>query len=337
MGEPLLEMTDLSVTFDTDRGHLQAVDGVDLSLDVGETLCLVGETGSGKTVACRSITRLVPEPPGTIEGSIRFAGFDLLDMAPGELQRIRGNRIAYVFQNPQNALDPMYSVGEQIVEAITLHEDVTEASARDRAIQLLDRVGIPGPAERFDEYPHTFSGGMKQRVALALALAPDPDILVADEPTTALDVTIQSDILSLLADLQAEEDLAILFVTHDLGVAARIADRILVLYAGRVMERGTVFDIYEDPAHPYTQALLESLPGSGGPARPIAGSLPDPTDPPDGCRFHPRCPHAVETCSSGGQPPLYPIDSTSHVASCVFYDEPNTRPIDVPMELMTDD
>lgn len=337
LDEPLLSVQDLSVTFDTERGTLQALDGVDFTLDVGETLCLVGETGSGKTVACRSITRLIPEPPGSIEGSIRFDGFDLLDIGPEELRRIRGDRIAYVFQNPQNALDPMYTVGQQIVEAITLHEDVSETEARDRAIQLLDRVGIPSPAERFDEHPHTFSGGMKQRVALALALAPDPDILVADEPTTALDVTIQSDILSLLADLQEAEDLAILFVTHDLGVAARIADRVLVLYAGKAMEHGKVFDIYEDPAHPYTQALLQSVPGSAGPTRPITGSLPDPTEPPDGCRFHPRCPHAVDGCRSGEQPPMYPIGGDSHLVSCVFYGTPEDRPKQAPMEWMNVD
>ncbi|MFB6266124.1 MAG: ABC transporter ATP-binding protein [Halodesulfurarchaeum sp.] len=336
MSEPLLEVRDLSVAFETDRGTLQAVDGVDFSLDAGETLGLVGETGSGKTVACRALSRLVPEPPGAVEGSVRFDGDDLLELAAGDLRTIRGRRIAYIFQNPQNALDPMYTVGEQIVEAITLHEDVTESRARDRAMKLLDRVGIPSPADRFDEYPHTFSGGMKQRVALAVALAPEPDILVADEPTTAVDVTIQSDLLSLLSDLQTEENLAIIFVTHDLGVAARVADRVLVLYAGKVMEHGDLFDIYERPAHPYTQALLRSVPGSEGPTSPIEGSLPDPTDPPDGCRFHPRCEYATESCRTGEQPPMYPIGTGSHVASCVFYGEPHDRPDDAPMEWMSD-
>ena len=334
---PLLSVSDLAVTFETDRGVLQALDGIDFALEAGETLCLVGETGSGKTVACKSVTRLLPEPPGSIQGTVRFDGLDVLDRSGDELRSIRGARIGHVFQNPQSALDPVYSVGEQIVEAIRLHEDVSASAARKRAVALLDRVGIPDPAERFDEYPHQFSGGMKQRVALAIALAPDPDLLIADEPTTALDVTIQADILALLSELQAEREMAILFVTHDLGVAARIADRVLVLYAGKVMEHGDVYDIYENPAHPYTQALLDSVPGSGGGSSAIEGTLPDPTDPPDGCRFHPRCPYAEETCTVGRQPPLYPLSGDRHAVSCVYYAGPPDAPADAPTEWMTDD
>jgi peptide/nickel transport system ATP-binding protein len=223
-----------------------------------------------------------------------------------------------VFQNPQGALNPVYTVGAQIREAIQLHRDVSNAAARSRVVELLDRVGIPDAAARVDDYPHELSGGMKQRAVIAMALASDPDVLVADEPTTALDVTIQAQILRLLGDLQAELDTSIVFVTHDLGVVAEIADRVVVMYAGKVMERGDVFDVFGDPAHPYTQGMLDCLPGTGGAMDAIEGSLPDLTDPPAGCRFSPRCPHAVEDCRVGDQPPLERVDA-GHDVSCVYY------------------
>ncbi|WP_458207449.1 ABC transporter ATP-binding protein [Haladaptatus sp. NG-SE-30] len=319
MTNPLLSVSNLRTTFDIPRGIVKAVDDVSFDVRRGETVCLVGESGSGKTVACESITRLVPEPPGNIEdGQIDFDGRDLLECSPAELREIRGNRIAYVFQNPQNALDPVYTVGSQVVESIQYHQDVTDKVARRRAVELLERVGIPKAELRADDYPHEFSGGMRQRVVIAMALAGEPDLLIADEPTTALDVTIEAQILDLLADLQDERDMAILFVTHDLGVVAEIADRVVVMYAGKVMERSDVSDLFAQPAHPYTQALLDCLPGRGGMLQPIGGSMADPVSPPAGCRFHPRCPHAIDACAENGQPPLKGV-SGNQQASCVFH------------------
>ncbi|MFB6069542.1 MAG: ABC transporter ATP-binding protein [Halanaeroarchaeum sp.] len=316
----LLTVEDLSVTFHMERGDVLALDGVDFTVREGETVCLVGESGSGKTVGCEAITRLLPSPPAAIEGTVTFDGRDLTTASEDDLNGVRGSRIAHVFQNPQGALDPVYTVGEQIVEAIELHSDVPAETARRRAIDLLDRVGIPDPATRIDEYPHEFSGGMKQRVVIAIALAADPDLLVADEPTTALDVTTQAEILDLLADLQDERDVAVLFVTHDLGIVADIADRVVVLYAGHVMERGPIEDIFDRPAHPYTKALLDSLPAAHDDPTPIGGSLPDPRDPPDGCRFHPRCPHAVADCSTAARPAVQAVDD-DHEVACVYYDD----------------
>ncbi len=315
----LLSVSGLRTTFDTSRGDVTAVDGIDFEINRGETVCLVGESGSGKTVACESITRLVPSPPGDItDGCVEFDGHNVLDCSARELREIRGNKISYVFQNPQNALDPVYTVGSQVAESIQFHQDVDDAAARHRAIDLLDRVGIPKAEVRADDYPHEFSGGMRQRVVIAMALAGEPDLLIADEPTTALDVTIEAQILDLLRDLQAERDMAILFVTHDLGVVAKIADRVVVLYAGKVMERGDVRSIFDQPSHPYTQALLDCLPGQGGGLQPIGGSMADPVSPPSGCRFHPRCPHAIDDCAEGGQPPLQGVGGNQQ-ASCIFH------------------
>jgi peptide/nickel transport system ATP-binding protein len=308
MTDPLLSVENLRTQFHTDEGVVRAVDGVSFEIDRGETVCLVGESGSGKSVTSESITRIIPIPPGEIAGgSIRFDGRELTDLSETALREVRGDRIAHVFQNPQETLNPVYRVGRQIGETIRIHEDVDGDEVRRRAIDLLDRVGIPDAAERVDDYPHEMSGGMKQRVVIAMALAARPDLLIADEPTTALDVTIQAQILRLLEDLQAEFDMAVLFVTHDLGVVAEVADRVVVMYAGKVMERANVYELFESPGHPYTQALLACLPGRGDATTAIGGSLPAPTDPPDGCRFHPRCPHAVADCETGGHPPLYPV------------------------------
>jgi peptide/nickel transport system ATP-binding protein len=323
--ERLLSVSDLRVQFETDRGSLQALAGVDFAVDRGETLCLVGESGSGKTVACEALTRLLGGT-ATVSGTAEFDGRDLLTLSDKQLQDVRGDRIAHVFQNPEGALDPVYTVGDQICEAIHIHRDVSTGDARQRAIELLDRVGIPDPATRIDDYPHEFSGGMKQRVVLAMALSTDPDLLIADEPTTAVDVTTQAQLLALLDDLQRERDLAVLFVTHDLGVVSRIADRVVVLYAGKVMERGGVDDVFDAPAHPYTRALLDSYPRQGRAPEPIGGSLPDPTDPIAGCRFHPRCDHAVEACRTGDHPPDLPVveddqPTADRAAACVYYGE----------------
>lgn len=317
-GERLLSVESLSVTFESERGTVRAVEDVSFDVAPGETVCLVGESGSGKTVTCESITRLLGD--GEVDGTATFDGADLLSLPESQLRDYRGSRIAYVFQNPQNALDPVYTVREQLVEAIREHHDVDRAAASRRAVALLDDVGISNPSTRADEYPGSFSSGMRQRVLIAIALAGDPDLLVADEPTTALDVTTEAEILDLLATIQRERDTAVLFVTHDLAVVSEIADRIVVLYGGRVMESGSATAVLERPSHPYTRALLRCLPGRGGRMEPIGGEFPDPTEPPDGCRFHPRCPHAVAACRDGDQPPLHAVDGDrDRVASCVYH------------------
>ena len=316
--EPLLEVEDLSTTFRTDEGELLAVDGVDFTVKKGETVCIVGESGSGKTVATESITRLIKEPPGTINGTVRFNGEDLMSMDKKKLRKVRGKHIAHIFQNPQEAMNHCYSVGWQIVEALRMHDDVPKEEARARAIDLMDRVGIANASARFDDYPHEFSGGQKQRVMIAMALVGNPDLLIADEPTTALDVTVQAQILKLLNELQEDYGMSILFVTHDLGVVAEIADRVIVMYSGKIMERADVFDIFERPAHPYTQALMDCIPDKGRDVGGIPGTLPNPHDPPDGCRFAPRCEHAIEDCEVGEQPEEVEIEP-DHRVSCVFY------------------
>jgi peptide/nickel transport system ATP-binding protein len=313
---PLLSVSDLTVDFQTQQGTIRAIEDLSFEVRRGETVCLVGESGSGKTVAGETLTRLIPSPPGrVVNGTVRFDGREVTDADEKDLRSIRGDRIAHVFQNPQGALDPAYTVGDQVAETILLHEDADDA--RERAIDLLDSVDIPRPATAADKYPHELSGGMKQRVVIATALAADPDLLVADEPTTALDVVTQAQILRLLADLQANRDLSVLFVTHDLGVVSAIADRVVVVYAGHVMERGPVGDVLSDPAHPYTRGLMASLPGRGEEMTPLEGSLPDPTDRPSGCLFHPRCPHAVEECRED-VPPEFEIYG-ERSAACVYY------------------
>ena len=316
--EPLLVVEGLTTTFDTDDGDLVAVDGIDFTVEAGEIVCLVGESGSGKTVATESITRIVDSPPGRLEGSVRFRGRDLPSMGEPELRAVRGYEIAHVFQNPQDALNHCYTVGWQVVEALQVHEDVADETARTRAIDLLDRVGLANASSLFDAYPHELSGGQKQRVMIAMALIGDPDLLIADEPTTALDVTVQAQILRLLDDLRREFDMGILLVTHDLGVVAEVADRVVVMYAGKVMERGSVLDVFERPAHPYTRGLLDCLPGTGGTEGGIPGTLPDPIDPPEGCRFAARCAYAEDACRTGEQPAEIEADPGQFV-SCIHY------------------
>ncbi len=303
----LLSVTDLRTRFHTDEGPVDAVDGLDLAVDRGEVVCLVGETGAGKSAVCDSLTRLVPS--AEVRGEVRLDGEDLTALSEGELRRIRGDRIAHVFQQPGSSLDPVYTVGDQIVEAMQVHRDVPRVDARRRAVSLLRRVGIPAPAARLDDHPHQLSGGMRQRVAIAIALAADPDLLVADEPTTALDVTIQAQVLELLRELVAERDLGVLLVTHDLGVVAELADRVIVLYGGGVVERGHVRAVFDHPAHPYTRRLFESL--HGGRADDAAGIAPD------GCAFRLECPHAIDACA-GRRPPMHPAGYRQE-AACVFY------------------
>ena len=314
----LLEVDGLKTHFFTDEGVLPSVDGISFSIDRGETLGIVGESGCGKSVTAMSILQLIPQPPGKIVGGeIRFDGTNLVDIAPGKLRKIRGNDIAMIFQEPMTSLNPVYTVGNQIIEAITLHQGLEAEEARRLAIQMLREVGIPAPEQRVDEYPHQLSGGMKQRVMIAMALSCNPDLLIADEPTTALDVTIQAQILELLAKMQKERGMAIMLITHDLGVVAEVCDRVVVMYAGRVAETGSIEDIFERPMHPYTVGLLSSLPDRAPPGArlpTIEGTVPSPLDFPKGCRFRNRCNRASEQCSEIPEMVTGAVDS--HQAWC---------------------
>ncbi|WP_413084543.1 ABC transporter ATP-binding protein [Thermaerobacter composti] len=307
---PLLEVQNLTAGFLTAQGPLVAVDDVSFHVDVGETVCLVGESGSGKSVTSLAIMRLLEYDNGAIFGGrILLDGTDLVGLSQAAMRRIRGRHVAMVFQEPMTALNPVFPVGDQIAEAVMLHEGKGRAEAWARAVEMLRLVGIPEPEVRARQYPHQFSGGMRQRAMIAMALACRPRLLIADEPTTALDVTIQAQILELLRRLKAEMGMAILLITHDMGVAAEMADRIVVLYAGRVVEEGPVERIFERPAHPYTAGLLASVPDLEGPRprrlRAIPGAVPSIDRMPPGCRFHPRCPLAEERCRREA-PPLRP-------------------------------
>ncbi len=307
---PLLDVRDLKTWFDTDDGVVRAVDGVSFDVRAGETLAIVGESGSGKSVTSLSILRLVPQPPGRIAGgSILFRGKDLLTLPVRDMRAIRGKEISMIFQEPMTSLNPVYTCGEQIMEVVELHEGLDRRAARERAIDMLRKVGIPSPEQRVDEYPHQMSGGMRQRVMIAMALACKPAILIADEPTTALDVTIQAQILELLDRLQSELGMAVLLITHDLGVVAETADRVAVMYAGQVVEYGDVLPIFQHPLHPYTAGLQASLPKLGqvqDRLRVIPGNVPNPVRFPAGCRFHPRCPVRQERCLT--DPPVMTFD-----------------------------
>jgi oligopeptide/dipeptide ABC transporter ATP-binding protein len=309
MSAPLLEVRELQTHFFTDDGVVRAVDGVSFEVNPGETLAIVGESGSGKSVTSLSILRLVAQPPGRIVGGqVRFQGRNLLELAPKEMRAIRGKEISMIFQEPMTSLNPVYTCGEQIIEALVLHEKVDRNEARRRTIEMLRKVGIPSPEQRVDEYPHQMSGGMRQRVMIAMALACSPAILIADEPTTALDVTIQAQILELLKQLQRELGMAVLLITHDLGVVAETADRVAVMYAGQVVEYGDVASTFQRPLHPYTAGLQESLPKLGvkrDRLKVIPGNVPNPAHFPQGCRFHPRCPVRQERCLT--DPPLMTI------------------------------
>lgn len=314
MTDPLLTVDDLSTEINTRDGTVRAVDGLSVTVEQGETVCLVGESGSGKTLACDSIAGLVG-PSADISGSVRFDGTPLLDVGEQRLRQLRGNELAYVFQNAHNALDPVYTVGEQIIEAIQFHEDITDAAARERAVALLREVGLSRAGERVDQYPHELSDGMSQRVALAIGLASNPSLLIADEPTSALDVVIQRRIIDQLASLREDRDLAILLVTHNLRVVSALADRIVVLYAGTPVEYGPASSVLDQPAHPYTQALFRSFAGDEARAVTSRQELPE-----TGCPFVPDCPHAVEDCSDL-QPLFNPVDGDErHQAACLFFE-----------------
>jgi peptide/nickel transport system ATP-binding protein len=330
MAEPLLVVDDLHTHFFLESGVVRAVDGVSFEVNAGETLAIVGESGSGKSVTSLSILRLVATPPGRIvSGSIRFRGRNLLELPERELRRIRGREISMIFQEPMTSLNPVYTCGEQIIEAITLHEGLSRRDARARAIQMLGRVGIPAPEQRVDEYPHQMSGGMRQRVMIAMALACKPSILIADEPTTALDVTIQAQILELLKELQRDLGMAVILITHDLGVVAEVADRVAVMYGGQLVESCDVAEAFRRPLHPYTAGLLASLPKLGEKRerlRVIPGGVPDPAHFPTGCRFHPRCPVAIERCARE-EPGLTEPDP-GHRVRCFRADEIGRGAID---------
>jgi peptide/nickel transport system ATP-binding protein len=316
---PLLEVNGLRTEFRTGGSSFAAVDGISFSLAPGETLGIVGESGCGKSVTSLSIMRLVPNPPGKITaGEIRLEGRNLLDLPESDMRAVRGDDIAMIFQEPMTSLNPVQTVGDQIIEAVQLHRSLSAAAARARALEMLQLVKIPSPETRLDEYPHQLSGGMRQRVMIAMALACDPKLLIADEPTTALDVTIQAQILDLLRDLRERTGAAIMLITHDLGVVAEIAHRVIVMYAGRIVEEAPVGLLFADPQHPYTLGLLGSIPrlGSDGDERltAIEGVVPNPYALPPGCRFSPRCPLADEKCRAD-QPTLREI-VPGHRAAC---------------------
>jgi oligopeptide/dipeptide ABC transporter ATP-binding protein len=301
VAEPLLEVRDLKVSFRTEDGVVHAVDGVSFTVDQGEVLGIVGESGSGKSVTMMSVLRLINDPNMRVEGEVLYKGRDLMKLHKDEMREVRGEEIAMIFQDPMTSLNPVYRVGDQIIEAILTHQEVGKPAARRRAIELLHQVGIPDPEGRVDDYPHQFSGGMRQRAMIAMALANNPDILIADEPTTALDVTIQAQIIELIDTLKDEFNSAVILITHDLGVVAEIANEIIVMYAGRVVERAPTRDLFYDPQHPYTWGLLGSIPRLDRPKlerlHSIKGMPPSLINLPEGCKFRPRCPHAFEKCT----------------------------------------
>jgi len=315
----LLQVNDLRTHFFTYEGVVKAVDGVTYDLQEGEILGLVGESGCGKSVSALSILRLIPNPPGRIVGGeIMFDGQNILDLSSGDLQKIRGGAISMVFQEPMTSLNPVLSIERQLTEALELHLGMDKATARKEAIRRLDEVGIPDPERRVKQYPHQFSGGMRQRVMIAMAMSCNPKLIIADEPTTALDVTIQAQVLELLKGLSSEHGVALIVITHNLGVVARYTDRVNIMYAGKIIERGSAEDIYRDPKHPYTLGLLRSVPRLDQARRekldPIEGQPPDLVNLPEGCAFRARCRYSVERCAHD-IPPLETVGD-GHVSAC---------------------
>ena len=329
MTEPLLTIKDLRTYFVTTEGSARAVDGVSFDLLPGETLGIVGESGSGKTVTSLSVLRLIPEPPGHVmPGSlIEFEGRNLLTLSPAELRAVRGNQIAMVFQEPMNSLNPVFTIGDQIAEVARVHLGLSRADAWIRAVDMLNQVGVPDADLRASQYPHQLSGGTCQRVMIAMALMCHPRILIADEPTTALDVTVQAQILELLERKQAEMGMAVMLITHDLGIVAGAADRVVVMYAGQVVETAATRDLFAYPLHPYTAGLLASVPrldGARGRLTAIPGAVPPATLWPGGCRFHPRCPYAWDRCRTE-EPPLLEGPTAGQMARCWLVREPERR------------
>jgi len=318
----LLTVRDLKVYFYSEDGVARAVDGVDLDIAPGNTVGLVGESGCGKSVTALSILRLVPEPPGKITGgTIHFEGRSLLDLPESSMRKVRGKQISMIFQEPMSSLNPVFTIGSQIIEAICLHQDVSKKQARQRALQLLQKVKIPAPQQRIDEYPHQLSGGMKQRAMIAMALACNPRLLIADEPTTALDVTIQAQILDLLDELQTDFGMSVLLITHDLAVVSQVVSSVYVMYAGKIAEYAAVDALFHDPKHPYTWGLFDSIPKPEQDRhrlKTIPGAVPNPLHPPAGCKFHPRCKHRKDVCLRV-EPELVEI-APEHWTACHLYD-----------------
>ncbi len=332
----LLEIKGLKTHFKTDDGWLHAVDGVDMAVDAGETLCVVGESGCGKSVTAKTVMKLIDMPPGRIvAGQVLWKGSDLVPLAADEMQKIRAKEIAIVFQEPMTSLNPVYTVGDQIAESVRLHEGLSRSEAMNRAVEMLRKVHIPTPERRVKDYPHQFSGGMRQRVMIAIALACRPQLLIADEPTTALDVTIQAQILDLLAELKAEMGMAVMLITHAMGVVAEVAQRVVVMYAGRVIEEATVQDLFARPRHPYTQGLIRSIPRIDMAAthkvrlEAIAGTVPKLVAPHSGglapgCRFAPRCRFAMPACTA--ETPALRDVGGGHRVACVLEAAPSQVP-----------
>jgi oligopeptide/dipeptide ABC transporter ATP-binding protein len=315
---PLLELRDLRTYFAVDDGEFRAVDGVSFTLRAGRTLGIVGESGCGKSVTALSIMGLVPQPPGRMAGGeVLLDGVDLLRLPAAALRELRGNQMSMIFQEPMTSLNPAFTIGDQIIEGILRHRDISPREARERAIEMLRRVRIPAPEQRIDAYPHKLSGGMRQRAMIAMALACDPKLLIADEPTTALDVTVQAQILDLMRALRDETGAAIMLITHDLGVIAELAQDVIVMYAGKVVERADVATLFADPQHPYTVGLLGSIPKLHADQPRLAtieGIVPNPLDMPPGCRFNPRCPFAIDKCRAS-EPPLAEV-KPGHFSAC---------------------
>ncbi|HYD07564.1 MAG TPA: ABC transporter ATP-binding protein [Reyranella sp.] len=324
MGETVLELEDLTVRFRLKRGDLTAVNGVSFAIERGETFGLVGESGSGKSVTARAIMRLIPQPPGEIAGGrILFEGDNVLERSDADMRALRGRRIAMVFQEPMSALNPVFTVHDQISDALRSNLGMSKAEARERVIELLSLVGIPSPHKRLDSYVHEFSGGMRQRVMLAMALSCSPSLLIADEPTTALDVTIQATILELITDMIGRLGMSLLFITHNLGVVAHACDSIGVMYASHIVELGNKREIFANPQHPYTVGLLNSIPRLDTQAKyltPITGSVCNMMEPPAGCKFHPRCAHAMEICRR--EVPQFREIAPGHFAACHLHGVP---------------
>jgi peptide/nickel transport system ATP-binding protein len=324
MAEPLLDIRGLKTHFRTDDGMVRAVDGVDLAINRGETVGVVGESGCGKTVTAMTVLKLIQMPPGKIvAGSILWQGRDLVPLGPDDMRKLRSKEIAIIFQEPMTSLNPVYTVGEQIAETIRLHEGLSRRDAMDRAVEMLRLVHIPTPERRVRDYPHQFSGGMRQRVMIAMALSCNPKLLIADEPTTALDVTIQAQILDLLTEMKSRLGMAIMLITHAMGVVAETTQRVVVMYAGRVVEEATVERLFASPLHPYTQGLIRSIPrmdkdaGKRTRLEAISGVVPALIDPPPGCRFAPRCKFATPGCTAA-VPELRTVE-TGHKVACVLY------------------
>jgi peptide/nickel transport system ATP-binding protein len=320
MREQLVEISNLKTTFDTNSGTVEALRGINLTINEGERVGLVGESGSGKSVTARSILQLIDSPGEIVDGTISFDGRDLLELSSDEMQRVRGRDITMIFQDPSMSLDPVYSIRNQMVEAIGHNRNVDDDRAEEIAVDYLELVDMPNPERVLGSYPHELSGGMKQRVSIAMTLGFDPDLVIADEPTTALDVTVQKNVLEIFKNVVEQEDLSVLWITHNLGVVAEFCDKIGVIYAGEIVEYGTVYDIFDNPTHPYTRELLRTIPSierADEELRVIEGTVPNMSDPPSGCTFHPRCPDAESRCETT-RPES--VAGDHHEASCLVHD-----------------